>query len=663
MLKFIRKYQMLILVVGGSLLMVVFLLEPVLSRLAPSPLKAKVASLEDGTVFNRGQIIRAQAAVTLLARSNPRALQPVSMGGLGISSESERVTALHWLMLSDMANKAGLVGEAGDGLGWMDEIAFTEATLAAQNELRQGLLAPTDYATRIGELQVQILTMLSRNANAAAQSMSGSMEDVYRVLAEARGMYRLVNSVFATPSFSDSRAIEAAQLINDAVAVNAVVLDSNLIASAIDDPSEEELQAFFDEFSTSQAGDNEFGIGYMMPTRIKLGWIGLNKQDFTDAVAIDRVELQKIWKLNRETYTGDFASERAAIERAYLEDESTALMVEADRLIRAQVMSKTNALSSVNGKVQLPDDWAVNAPELDAIAETVTQRLNQQFGLSMPTIEVSLIGDRWLSANDIRMLPGIGFSNYRVGSRNIPVAALPQFFEDDLPANIGLDVQKMLPIVDHAATDGAGNRFYAMVLDVRDAGPADGIDDAGRERVTADYKSMRAFELLQARADELSTLVRDNDSIAPAVDAVMGMTSDEAAVRPGVLREILVRRDTIAQGAIANRVDPRLNTEAFREAVFEAAEGLDPLVDPEQLSESPLVVATPLPKTRSFALALVIAPRPLTLEAFRSSAALAMRQTGSQELDEAGFFENNPFTYEALSERYGLTILQEDEDN
>ena len=93
MLKFIRKYQMVILVIGGSLLMVVFLLQPVLERLAPSPLKAKVASLDDGTVFTRGEIIRAQAAVTLLARSNPRALQPMSLGGLGLDSESERTAA------------------------------------------------------------------------------------------------------------------------------------------------------------------------------------------------------------------------------------------------------------------------------------------------------------------------------------------------------------------------------------------------------------------------------------------------------------------------------------------------------------------------------------------------------------------------------------------
>jgi len=663
MLKFIRKYQMVILVIGGSLLMVVFLLQPVLERLAPSPLKAKVASLDDGTVFTRGEIIRAQAAVTLLARSNPRALQPMSLGGLGLDSESERTAALHWLMFADMAKRAGLVGEIGDGASWIDQIAEQEALLMATNEARQGTIPFTSEAiqTQASNYKQQIVVMINRNANAAASSMSGSMEDVYRTLAEARGMYRLVNSVYGTPSFSDIQAIDATKNLYDAVAVNAVVIDSNLIADSIEDPSETELQAFFQRFSSEQSTENEFGIGYTMPTRIKLGWIALNKQDFMDAVEIDRVEIQKIWKRDRDTYPGDFAAERTRIEQQYREEQATSMMIEADRLIRAQILAKTNSFNKVNGKTQLPDDWASQAPQLDVVAESVTERLSEQFGFSMPTIQVSLIGDRWLSSNDILALPGIGFSSYRVGSNQIQTRLLPQFFAPEYEGNIDLDVQKMLPIVEQAATDAQGNRYYAMVLDVRDAGPADGISDVGRARVVADYKSLKAFELIETQSDELASLARENDNLAPVVDQIMSMTSNESAVRPSVLRQILVRRDTIDRGQIASSVNPRLNNESFRSAVLEAAEGLDPLVDPSELKQNPIVVAEPLPQSRSFAFAILLAPRPLTLEQFRANAAAAMRQAGSAELRDAGFFDSSPFSFESLSERYGLKILQEDE--
>lgn len=663
MLKFIRKYQMLILVVGGSLLMVVFLLQPVLTQMAPSPKKSKIATLSDGTTFTQGDIIRAQAAITLLGRSNPRALQPVSMGGLGIDGATDQTAALHWLMLADLADQAGLVGEVGDGASWIDQIAEQEAFIQAQSELRQGSIRDMEaFQQRVTELKGQIISMISRNANAAAQNMNGSMEDVYRTLAEARGMYRLINTVYGVPSFSDARAKSVTKEMNDAVAVNAALIDSSLIADAIDDPSEQELEAFFSEFSGEERAQNEYSIGYLQPSRIKLGWIALNKQDFMDAIQIDRVEIHKIWNNNRETYPGDIAAERSKIEQQYREEQATSIMVEADRLIRAQVLSLTNNFNKVDGVIQLPEDWAQRAPKLDEIAETVTQRINEQFKLSMPTIEVNMIGDRWLSDQAITGLPGIGFSVYRVGSRQIPLYLLPQFFDPDAPEDIGLDVQPLLPIVDVAATDQQGNRYYAMVLDVREAGPADGIDDAGRDTVIADYKSLKAYELLQARKDELTAAIRENDDIAPAIDQIMAMTSNPEAVRPSVFREILVREGTIAPGRIARNVNPRLNSEDFRGDVLSAAQGLDPLIDPEQVKQDPIAVATGLPKSRSLALALVIAPRPLTQEAYRANAAIAMRQASGAEMSDAGYFENNPFSYTSLSERFGLEVLKDEED-
>ncbi len=665
MLKFIRKYQLIILVVGGSLLMVVFLLQPILTRLSPSPLNAKVATLNDGTTFTRADIQRANAAITLLGRSNPRALQPRSMGGLGINSKSETIAALHWLLLADHARKYGLVGEAGDGASWINEIAEIEAIIQVRTEVQQGLY-PTavEQEQRLGDLKAQIVNIINRNANAAAGSMRGTMEDVYRTLAEARGMYRLMSGLDTLPAYSDVSAVAASERLFDAVAVNAVLIDSATITATIEDPSEEELSAFFDTYKGLEAQENEYGIGYVQPTRIQLGWLTIDKNAFMNAVAVDRVELNKIWRNDRATYPGDFAAERINLERRFREDKALDMMVEADRIIRAQVLSKTNALTKREGVIQLPEDWEDNYPRLEDIAQTVAERINEQFSVSMPTPEVNLVGDRWLNQNDISQLPGIGFAVYRVGSRQIPVYSLPQFFETEDSVKFGLDVQPLLPIVDHAAEDQLGNRHYAMVLGVREAGPSESIDDAGRERVLGDYKSLKAFELLQARAEGLEELARSSDDLAPAVDEIMAMTGNaEDTVRPGVLRQLLVRNDAIDRGRIASFVDPRLNTEGFRDAVLGAADGLDPLVDPEVLKQSPIVVSVALPKSRSLALALVIAPRPLTAEEYMLRANQAIQQSAGQELREAGYFENNPFSYEALSERYGLEVLKDDDED
>ena len=240
--------------------------------------------------------------------------------------------------------------------------------------------------------------------------------------------------------------------------------------------------------------------------------------------------------------------------------------------------------------------------------------------------------------------------------------ALPQFFELDEPNKTGLDVQPLLPIVDHAAIDEAGNRYYAMVLDVRNAGPSDSIEDAGRDRVVSDYKSLQGFELLQARADELVEMAKSSDGLAPAIDAVMAMSSDENTKRPGVLSQILVRESSIAPGRVTSFVDPKLNNESFRDAVIDASSDLDPLVDPEAVSQNPIAVGVPLPGSRSLALARLIAPRPLTLEEFRVRAGQAIQQSAMEELRDSGYLENNPFSYDSLAERYGLKILISKDD-
>ena len=663
MIKFIRKYQLLILVVGGSLLMVVFLLQPILTQMSPSPLKSKVAKLDDGTTFNRGDVQRAQATISLLGNAYPRALQPRSNGGLGLESDSETEAALHWLLLADAARKAGLVGEAGDGQSWIPLLAEQEAVIQTENERMRGLIAsPEAYNQRATELKSQIINIINQRTLSTAASLRGTEDDAYRILAEARGVYRMLNGLDNVPSFSDLNAIEISKDQFDGVAVNAVLIKSSLVSDAIEEPSEDTLTAFFNEHKVHKPEENEFGFGYWQPTRIKLGWIKLDQQAFQSAVKVDRIELSKIWQQNRDQYPGDFAGERAGLERKFREDQAQAMMVEADRMIRARIHDKTKGLTKQNGITQLPEDWDQNAPKLDEVAQFVTERINEQFGTSMPTIEVQLIGDRWLSPNDIISLSGIGFSIYRVGSKQIPTYLLPQFFDENAPEDTGLDVQPMLPIVDHAAIDQQGNRYYAMVLDVRDAGPADGIEDVGRERVVEDYKSLKAYELLVARGDELTQLAQQNSDLAPAVDQVMAMLSDSDAARPGVLRELRVRKSSIDRG-LASSVPTELNSEIFRSAVRDAASGLDPLALPTQVQQSPIVVKAAMPRTRSFALAIVLAPRPLTFEQYRMNARSAINQAHRQELDDAGYFTENPFSFSAMAKREGLEQFDTGEDD
>jgi len=664
MLKFIRKYQLIILAIGGSLLMVVFLLQPILTRMKPSPLKAKVATLSDGTSFSRDDTQRADVALSLLKRVNPRALSPRSSGGLGLNDANSRNVSLHWLMLVKQAEKAGLVGEGGDGASWLSIIAQTEALIQVYTERQQGKIRTAeDEQQRLSDLQALILKGINRNAALSAGNAGGTMNDVYKILAQARGVYRLFSSINGVPALSDAGAIHAAHETLDSVAVNAAILDPSLVESTLPEPSDEELNAFFETYKAQSPADNDFRIGYNQPTRIKLGWLKLDKNDFMNAVKVDRVELNKIWRQDRTQYPGDFALERLNLERKYRDDQAENMMVESDRIIRAQILAATNGLSKVNGILTLPDDWESRRPKLEDIANAVAKRINGQFGVSLPIPPVTIIGDRWLNANAISSLPEFGTSSYRLGSQKLPSPTLPQFFELKEPNTTGLDVQVGLPMVDPPSTDSIGNRFYAVIFGVRKAGPADTIADVTKEQVLKDYQSIAGYTLLTDRIEEFKAAIESNGSLAPAIDLATALSSDpQSATRPGVIRNILVRREMIERGKLARTVDPKINTPVFRQAVLDASKDLPPLASPEEVAANPIPVVVGIPQSHVVVLALVIAPRPATIEQFRAQARRFIPAISQRELIDAGLATDDPFTFEALSKRYGLTKVKDDDE-
>lgn len=665
MLKFIRKYQLIILVVGGSLLMVVFLLQPILTKLGPSPLKAKIASLGDGSKITRGDIQNANVAISLLKRVNPRALGPRSTGGIGIDTTSETNTAIHWLLLVKQAEAAGLVGEAGDGASWIDELAQTEALIQLYTDRQRGLsLPPQEEQDRLDEYRLQVIEIMNRNASLSAGTAGGTMNDVYLILAQARGVYRLLSSIQTMPAFSDLNAIHAAHEALDSVAIDAAVLDSSLISSTIADPTDEQLQTFFDEYKGLKPIDNEYGIGYTQPTRIQIGWMTLDKQTFIDAVNVDRVELNKIWRQDRVEYPNDFAYERARLEDRFRDELATDMMIEADRIVRAQVLALTNGLTKVEGIHILPSDWESKRPRLEDIASAVVEKINEQFQVALPTPSITIIGDRWLNANGVVQLPDFGASSYRVGSRQLPAYSLPQFFELTEPNTTGLDVQVGLPLVDPPATDQFDNRYYAVILGLRAAGPADVVADIGRDIVVRDYKSVESYKVLAGRVEEFKAAIASNGTLVPAINLGVALSSDpQLAVVPGVMKNLLVRRDMVDRGNSASVSDPRLNTEAFRNAVIEASKDLAPLASPDEVASNPIPVVVALPRSKSVVIALIIAPRPVTLERFRTNASRVIATAAQRELVDAGFGDSDPFTMSALATRYGLTKVKDEEDS
>jgi hypothetical protein len=659
MLKFIRKYQLFILVIGGSLLMVVFLLEPVITRLSPSPAKAKIATLASGKKITAGDRQRADFELNLVNNVYPGLLAPEAQGGIGLTSV-EADQPMHWYLLTKQAMEAGLVGDAADGRNWLTMIAQRAAEMQTRQELMQGMITEVSPEDRMMELTEIYTSTLTRRANSAAGMMQGlTQDDVYRSLAKARGIERLKSMYLGVPAYSDLGAIRAAHLSFDAIAVDAAVIPGSMLTDSIADPTEEQLQSFFDEYKDQFPAESEFGVGYQQPTRVRLAYLVLDRNTFMNAVQVDRVELVKIKKQNPDDYPGDFASERFNIERRYREDKSNEMLIEADRIIRSQVLSSTRGLPSDEGVFELPEDWEERRPKLEQIAQSVVDGIREQFNITIPTPTLNIYANSWMDASEMSALEGFGSASYRIGNQQFRSFAIPAILTAE--KNPGLIIQQGLPLVDPPATDEIGNRYYATVLEINEAGPAASIDDAGRQRVINDYKSIRGYEQLVSHADTLRSVLAETGNIQDAINAALELAPEDTEA-PKVLQNILVRRDTIDRGRLTPSIDPGLNTQEFRQAVRDAAADIDPLAEPGSIPSDQGAIAVPLPASKSLALATVVAPRPMTTDAFLTQYAQVIRLETQTELIEANTTETSPFSYKALSDRFGLSLIKDSDD-
>lgn len=674
MLKFIRKFQLVILAVGGTLLMVVFLLEPVLTSFQRSQLNRPVARLADGGRITLLDTDRARSEIDLARRVAPVVFLPREFGGLGLSPDSGATNEhlYHWIMLAWLAEEAGLVGGAQDGRQLIEmelQVEIRELAQQLQFALMQGAVSWEEAQEQLGMYENMRRSQLYREVAATASySRTATEDDIWRALARFMGAYRLVRLYNSAPAFSPAGAIAGLRELGDSIAVDAALIPGSVLGAGLPDPDESELESFFEPRAGLEPDEDEFGVGYAQPARVRMGWLVLSREDFNAAVEIDRVELRKMWELdsrkpeNQREYPGDFASERANLERAFRAERVDQLMVEADRVIRAQVLQATRALPREDGRMQLPENWDTIRPSLDTIAEAVVTRLGEQ-GVPLRTPTVEIRDDAWLSSRELSQIPGVGNSFFRVGSRTLLTQEVPTLIRENglLP---DLNLQVGVPLVDPAATDQNGNRYYLLVFAHREAGPARSIDDAGRRRVIDDYKSLEGYRGLLAMLDGLNELASAEGGVRAAVDRVMENADPSRVVRPGVLRNIRVSSLQVSPSVQARNVDPRLNDERFRRAVLEVAEGIDPLTPPENLADDPRGLAVALPSSRSVAVARIIAPRPFTTEDFTSNVQTALGFLTNRTLQTAleGEDAEDPFSYEVLRRRFGLEPIGDQQD-
>lgn len=638
MLKFLRKYNKYILVVGGALLMVAFLMPQSMQQCAGDPRSAPAFRLQGDTV-TVGEVQKGFAELAALER-----LAPVLPTALGIDESGTQ-----WLLATTLAQKAGLVGGPEDGRGFLDEIAPTMAAASVQAENPQLYQFAMQYPPLRAQLEKQVRERTDQfrqalDANVRRVAAQGGMTEteLLEALARARGLERLLLAYQNAPRLSEPRAIAEARRLLDAATISYVLVPADALLAEVPEPDEAAIAAHFQAYKDVLPGTGELGIGYRNPRRIQLEWLKLDRAAIGAAVRADPVEVSRRLRQNPPAANADRTEARRAVEQALRDEITDKALKLAEQTVRAELIKATRRLPESGSFRVLPEDWDRTRPTLQSIAAIVQSQVKEQLGLDVPLPETVPADGRWLSADELGLVPGVGRAVLRRGDRSIgigPVVAAAKEFGGD---GVTIHIQAGLTF-DEALQDATGNRYFVTLVAAEESAPPASVDEV-RDRVVLDLRRLRAFDMLTERASTYETMAAG----AGLESVVQTLPPSPDGTPPDAETEI--RRGVRVSRASQLTAHARIDSPGFRDAIVTRAQSLDPTVPLDQVDPGRLTLALPVRGSLALVVARITAFEPVTTESFR----LIMNGDGllrEIQRTEWAATADNPFRLSRLYER------------
>lgn len=656
MTKWLRKYNKILLVVAGVILMVSFLIGPAINQFSSNPGKRTVAYIgPDKSRSVRGlELGLANAELAALTEF----CAPFSGGERGeiLFNILKIDDSVHWFLLVEEARRAGFVASQGDGAAWIPELAQQLAPRAARErlmmEVRQQqsglaslyfqnpqMLAQFDPATyqalvareqaltaeEVGGLSLSRLQQ-SRQQTAGAAHMTSEQFDT--ALTKLRGVMRMVVANISAPAtISDRRAAAFGHRMGDAANIDFLYITGSRLATSVAQPTAEQLTAHFQQYRETMPGTGEFGLGYLQPPRARLSWLTLDRAAIAAAVEtadIPSDQLLDRWSRNRILYPGEFTAELERLKADLHAAKTTEVLDQARRSVVQQIHRLTQSLARDGAYMVLPDGWST--PSLEAVAQAVVAEVAAGTQVTIPLPSVTILNGPWQTRATLGSQPGIGQAQMRQGATSVQFAEAVLAVRE-LAGENALGLQTRVPHVEQPLEDAAGNVYFIMVTDTRPTGPADSIDEVIDE-VRSDYIALKGYELLRVQLDSLRATAATS-----GLDAVAAQFPPELAAPENgePAAALAVQRDQPLSSQPPQGYPLPLGSPEFCQAVMKAARALDPRVPaPDQPAEA-RTLAHEIPSGLGVAVAQVVWFTPLTQERFRSYAGGGMFNTVIQE--------------------------------
>jgi len=584
MLKFLRRYQTWIMAIGGSLLMVAFLLPQAIQRFGNMARDQDVIRL---TIDGQTTTVSAsawQTASTELAMLesmlNSRDIgsnlnfpaydsdDPASPGMHGTD---------HWILLKRAAQGAGLIGGPGDG---DRQLQLKAAEIAAPQQI-----APDD-------VYAQLVQMLGGKAKESNMTLDQGKQ----ALATLEGIRRLLHEYTGSALPSDNRVRHLVRKFEDRLNMGFVFVDATDRIADEPEPTEDALLAQFEKYRDMEPDKNKAGFGYRLPDRVKVEYLTIAFQSLVRSIEPSGLEARKWYqRYGGRVPTNPDGSKRSFDEvtddaiNAYRRAMAEEKMTEISRFIRSELLIAIQPLPRDGMYRVLPEDWA----EKRVSFETLREAIEKEFGV---TVEYHGDTRDWTPVSDLASMVGIGGASRPAGAANMGFSQLVQANREISKTNIpGLQVGLADPGLLRRNDFSPGtvgpssfpsDAFLYRVIKVDLARSPTSLDEV-RAAVVKDLKRESAYAKLTADLD--SWWRRGLDEGLDGLATSMGATVRRAGLsRYGI--------PTSSAGDFNPSPAAGIDTHTIVKAAYERAAKFPPLTKYSELPMEERLLVTPVPE-------------------------------------------------------------------
>lgn len=665
MLKLLTKYKQYMLVVFSALLMVAFIVPQANMLIGGSPEKRKVATVNGVkvTAEEMDHAVREYEALKSL-------LEPMQLGrGMNLPEQYFGVKDYkHWYLMTRAAKDAGFMATAADGEEFerdlRDGLVRTYSMQIAITSAFQKMGVPGSMLTReflqryagmvmqTPEQQKEIETetnrlielLMPRVLGAGASAGRLTQNQLLEVFAKANSVGRMQTTWREISRVSDKRTVANAEKSAELVYVDHMLMSGASLAPQAPEPAADTIQKLFQQHREKFKGSGEHGFGYRLPQRVKLEWMKIDRAAIGSTIEVDPVEANMHFRQNSQLFPRTFAEERPRVEEELRRRKVDTIASAIDKAFRAEALRLMGKVEKKDGLVVLPADWSTRMPRMEQLAQLVVADVKQTANVTIPLPTVVVKGDKFLTENDLLGLPDLGNARVRVGSREIP---FPQFALKvrELTTDTDIALQSGVIYTDGYAEDAAGNRYYLTVLEARQDEPPQTLDEV-RDQVVLDAKAIEQFAALVASSEQYR--------ITAANEGFEAASRQFTENNPGASSP-LIRRKLEVSSASVRAGDPTFNVPAYRNAVLQAAQGLDINKMVVDQPADPRTISVVLDDSLSVAIVQLVGRAPLTVERMRSQGDALAAETASLDFQVDAL--RDAFSYAALKERYKFVDL------